>query len=347
MHPQAGGAEVRIHELGKRLVELGHDVNLVCERWKGSSKSDTLDGIQITRVTNKFGIHFMVPFMLNRFGDYDIVVDDIAHAVPWFSPLFTRRPVVGQIHHLHQELLKSEMSIFLAKFLSLCESMVSRIYKKVIVVSESTKNDLVHKIGVSEEIIKIIPNGVDLQSFRPMDKTIMPTLLWIGRMKRYKRVNHVLLAFEAVKNEFPNAKLFVVGDGDYLETIKKTAKDLNLCDVHFLGKICEKEKIDLMASSWVVINTSLKEGWGLTVVECAACGTPTVAYDVAGLRDSIKNKVTGLLVESGNVKSLTVTIKQVLRDNDLRLKLSGNAIDYAKKFSWDKTVDELVKVVDP
>lgn len=347
LHPHAGGAEVRILELGKRLVNNGFNIKLVCERWNGSECREFLDGIEIFRVSNMYGIHFMVPFLLTKFYDYyDIVIDDIAHAVPWFSSFFTNKPVIGQVHHVHQRSLASELSPLLAKFVALSEAQIKYAYKKLIVVSESTKKDLINTLGVSEEKITVVPNGVSLEHFRSNKKSCEPRVLWVGRIKQYKRVNHVLQAFRKVSKVFPNAELFIVGDGCQLGAVKKQSKDLGLSNVIFTGRISDEEKIQLMSSSWVIVNTSLIEGWGLVLTECGSCGTTAVAYDVSGLRDSVQDGVTGLLVENGNISALAEKIIEVLKNEPLRYKLNENSLRYAKKFNWDTTTEQFMNTME-
>lgn len=346
LHPQAGGAEVRIHEIGKRLVANGHRVKLVCERWKGAKRNDFLDGIEIVRVAGKYGVHFSVPFLLNSSNGYDVVIDDVAHAVPWFSPLFTSKPVVGQVHHLHQEALKFELNPSLAGLVALVESTLRYLYKTLIVVSESTKRDLITRFRIPEERIRVVPNGVDTRSYRPMRKSSKPTLLWVGRVKRYKRADHVLQAFRLVKSSFPECRLFVVGDGDYLETLCKFSKALGLSDVIFTGKVNQNEKVKFMASSWAIVSASSAEGWGMTIVESAACGTPAVAYDVPGFRDSIRSGETGILVGDGDVGALAAGVLKILECEVFRAELSKNATFYAKRFSWDSTAEKFLKTLN-
>jgi glycosyltransferase involved in cell wall biosynthesis len=345
-NPQAGGAEVRIHEIGKRLVQNGFSVKLVCERWSGSTSVEFLDGIKIVRVAGKYGIHLSVPFLLTGSDEYDIVVDDVAHAAPWFSPLFTNKAVVGQVHHVHQSVLDLELPQPLARFLALSERALPHVYRVLIAVSESTKRDLVNKLGVPEDRIKIIPNGVDLNTHRPMPKSSDPTVLVVGRMKRYKRIGDILSAFKLVEGKVPNVKLFIVGDGDHSHALKKMSQQLRLSSVVFTGKISDKEKTGLMASSWVVVSASLMEGWGMTITESAACATPAVSYDVAGLRDSIHDGLTGMLVENGNIKALAQAIIEVLENEQLRQRLSKNAMEYAQEFNWDSTAKEFMNVLE-
>jgi glycosyltransferase involved in cell wall biosynthesis len=173
-----------------------------------------------------------------------------------------------------------------------------------------------------------------------MAKSPSPTILWVGRVKRYKRVDHVLLAFSLIEKQLPDAKLIIVGAGDYIENIKSFARKLCLKNVFFPGFVEEKQKAMLMASSWVIVSSSFVEGWGMTITESAACGTPAVAYDVAGLRDSISNNETGLLVSDGNVKALAQNLLRILQDEQLRVKLGNNALVRTKQYSWNKVAQE-------
>jgi glycosyltransferase involved in cell wall biosynthesis len=342
-HPFAGGAEVRIQEIGKRLVQNGHSVKLVCERWSGSKKVEFLDGIEVIRIGNKYTVHLEVPFTVNRFN-CNIIIDDMAHALPWGSQFFTHKSVIGQVHHVHQNVLDFELNPIVAKALTLSERAI-KYYKSVIVVSESTKKALID-LGVCENRLKVIPNGVDTDFYKPSIKSAVPTILWVGRVKRYKRVEHVLLAFSIIEKQLPDAKLIIVGNGDYLENIKSLAAKLGLKNVFFPGFVVEKKKVLLMASSWVIVSSSFVEGWGMTITESAACATPAVAYDVAGLRDSISNNETGLLVSDGNFNALAQNLLRILQDEQLRVKLGNNALNRAKQFSWDKVTQEFSDFIE-
>ena len=342
-HPFAGGAEVRINEIGKRLVQNGHTIKLICERWPGSKKKEFLDGIEVLRIGNKYTIHLEVPFLVNRFN-CNLIIDDMAHALPWESQFFTHKSVIGQVHHVHQDVLDFELNPIIAKALTLSERAI-KSYKSIIAVSESTKKALID-LGVCKNRVRVIPNGVDTDFYKPMAKSPSPTILWVGRVKRYKRVDHVLLAFSLIEKKLPDAKLIIVGKGDYIENIKSFAGKLGLKNVFFPGFVGEEKKAMLMASSWVIVSSSLVEGWGMTIMESAACGTPAVAYDVAGLRDSVINNETGLLVSDGNVKSLAQNLLRVLQDEQLRIKLGNNALNRTKQFSWNTVAQEFSDFIE-
>jgi glycosyltransferase involved in cell wall biosynthesis len=344
-HPQAGGAEVRIHEIGKRLVNNGCTIKLICEQWDSSNRVDMLDGIQIERVAGKYNIHLLVPFLLRKYQDYDIVVDDIAHAVPWFSPLHTSIPVVGQIHHVHQEVLLYELQPWLARIIAQSERSLRYFYKTMIAVSESTKQDVVTKLGFPGNQIHVIHNGVTPE-YSPREKHSKPTLIYVGRIKRYKRIDHILTAFKRVKTRIPATRLLIVGDGDYINAAKKLYDKLELSDCHFLGYVSQLEKIQLLASSWIILNASMIEGWGMTITEGGACGTPAIAYDVPGIRDCVQDGITGLLAQNGNITDLTQKITTVLQEEKVRKRLSEHALSFSRKFNWKTSASSFLRVLE-
>ena len=166
-------------------------------------------------------------------------------------------------------------------------------------------------------------------------------MVFSGRLKRAKRPDHAIKAFAIVKEKVPNAELWVFGDGPFRQTLERIAGP----GVKFFGNLNNVERRELLSKSWVLIVPGLREGWGLNIIEANALGVPAVAYDVPGLRDSVKNNETGLLAEDGNIKDLAEKTISILTDNPLREKLSINALNYSKQFSWEKTADEFMKLI--
>ena len=344
-NPQAGGAEVRIHEICRRLVAFNCKVRLISERWNGAEETSVLDGIELVRVGGRFGARILTPLLLKTYTNYDVVIDDIAHGIPWFSPIFTQKPVSGQIHHIHHDVFNIELPPYLAKFASLGETSIRLFYRKLIAVSESSKLDIIGRFGIPSKNIEVIPNGITIKPHKSINKSPIPTILYFGRLKRYKRIDHILSAFRIVGKEFPNAQLLVAGDGDALPLLKETRNRMGLSKVQFLGKVNEDMKARLMGSSWVVVSTSQTEGWGMTITESAACGSTAVAYDVPGLRESVKDGVTGLLAKNGNIRDLATKIIEVLKNESLRENLNKNAFEYSKRFNWDNSAQRFLKVL--
>ncbi|ABL88651.1 glycosyl transferase, group 1 [Pyrobaculum islandicum DSM 4184] len=343
-HPQAGGAETYIHEISKRLVKMSHEVTLISEEIDGLPKKEELDGIKILRMGDKATIHIKAPLYVKKYGSkYDLIIDSVAHAVPWYSPLVTKTPVIALVYHIHQDVVDMELTKPLAYVVKQLEKTL-KLYKHFITISQSTREEL--KRIVKHDKIHIVPPGVDLEKYRPGPKSPIPTVLWVGRIKRYKNLEHLLLAFREVKREVRDARLVIIGTGDHEPEVKRFARSLGTDGVEFLGRATEEEKIKWMQSAWLIASTSTKEGWGLTITEAAACGTPAVAYDVPGLRDSVIHGETGLLVRPGDVKALAQAITLLLIDSQVREKLGKNAYRVAQRYSWDasaKTMAQLLR----
>ncbi len=173
-----------------------------------------------------------------------------------------------------------------------------------------------------------------------------PLIVYVGRIKAYKRLDHLIKSFKTVQDKVNNSKLIIAGKGDQ-KPLKKLSIELGIeSSVEFYDEVSEEEKSRLLHQAWVFVTPSMKEGWGITVIESNACGTPAIAYDVPGLRDSVKYNYNGILVEDGNEKSLADTIATVLRDSSLRNNLSKNALEWSKQFSWDKSAEKFMEVID-
>jgi len=345
-HPQAGGAEVRLYEISRRLVKRGYEVTVLCEKVGSIPNNDVLDGIEIIRLGNKVSIHILAPLYVKRYGhEYDVIIDDIAHAVPWYSPLVTKTPVIAQIHHVHQDVVYIELPKLFAWIVSRAEKTISNVYRYFIAVSQSTKEELIKRFGINPNSIVVIPNGIDHEKYRPGSKDSRPTILWVGRMKRYKNLDHLIKAYRIVKQKTPDVQLIIIGSGDQEQRMKELVRRLELRDVYFLGRVSEDVKIKWMQRAWIIVSTSIIEGWGMTIIEAAACKTPAVAYNVPGLRDSVKHMETGILVEPGNIRLLAEAIIQLLSDDDLRGVLAENAYRYAHKFDWDITAQLFINTL--
>lgn len=347
-HPQAGGAEVHIREVGKRLVERGCEVTLVSERFDGSGSEDIIDGINVRRMGNRYSLHLIAPLLVEKWAkEYDVVVDDIAHAIPWWSTLVTRKPVLGIVHHVHQLVASVELAFPLNLVVRVAEKTIKHAYKNLIAVSKATKDDLVNLLGVPGERVNVIHYGVDHKAYSPgRERFWEPTILWLGRIKKYKNLDPLVMAFSIVKRRLPNARLIIAGWGDYRGEVKELVSKLGIKDVIFTGKVWGDRKVGLLRKSWVLAMTSVVEGWGMSILEAAACGTPAVGYDAGAIKEAIVDGKTGFLIEYGDVKELANKIHLILTDEGLRSEMSKDALKYSYDFDWDKTTDQTMKAME-
>lgn len=351
-HPWAGGAELHIHEIAKQWVKHGHKVTLFCARYDGAKSFEELDGIEIMRKGGKFSVYlFAVWAYLTqlRKRNYDLIVDDI-NGIPWFTPVFTRKPKVAIVHHLVKDIFFTELPLLLALIGYSIEACLPFFYRKtpIITVSESSHREMV-TAGIPEKHITIVNKGIDHRIYNPngYSKSPFPHILYLGRLRDYKRLDLLIKVMPPIIQEIPNVKLSIVGTGEAEDSLKTLTTDLRLDgSIAVYGYATEEEKVKFLQNAWLFVNPSEKEGWGLTIIEANACGTPAVAFDVPGLRDSIKDGQTGLLVAEGDSDALAVTIVKLLKDDTLRAELSMAALNYTQQFSWDKTAEEFMTVLE-
>lgn len=293
-HPHAGGAEIYTHEIAEQWVQQGHDVVLFCAASEGLPALDITEGVTIVRRGNRFTVYREARkfYETEGKGKFDLVIDEI-NTRPFLTPSFvTDVPVVALIHQVARE-------VWLHQF-PFPANLAGRYYFErkwlkqyanvpVVTVSESSRESLV-QYGIEHAVT--VPEGIKLNdhSFE-MKKESSPTVIFCGRLTRNKRPHHAVRAFNALTERMPDASMWVVGDGEMLPALRRKAHR----NVSFLGRVSHEEKFELMSKAHVLVATSVREGWGLVVTEAASVGTPTVAYDVAGLCDSVRAS-NGILV---------------------------------------------------
>jgi glycosyltransferase involved in cell wall biosynthesis len=347
-NPYSGGAEVHLEELLRRLVRMGHEVTLLCSGWSGCEPEEVIEGIRVVRRGFRYNFNLIVPIHLRRLlrqERFDVLVENI-NKVPFFTPLFCRIKTLVLINHLFSTTVFRETNFLLGAYVYLLEKPLVRVYRgcQFNVVSESTARDLIDR-GVPESDISTIHSGIDRQvySFDPsVPKYERPTILYLGRVKKYKSIQHIITALPEVKAKVPDARLMVVGTGDYLPALKQQAAGLGVADdVEFPGFVSQEEKVERMRRSHVIVLPSPREGWGLTNTEANGVGTPAIAADSPGLRDSVRPGVSGFLYEYGNIDELADRLVMVLSDKVLQDTLRRGALTWADEFDWDDAAKEL------
>jgi glycosyltransferase involved in cell wall biosynthesis len=346
-HPQAGGAETHLHEIFSRLVMRGHSVTLVACAFDGAPSTEVVDGINVIRIGSRATYNFAVPIWWLRHGKrlrYDLVVDDI-NKIPVFSPLFVNMPVLALVHHLFGSAIFAEAGLIAGTYVWLAERLIPRIYRDtpIAVVSESTRRDCIES-GLSEQQLDVVYNGVDVENF-PMsisEKESVPTIVYFGRLKKYKSVDHVINAMKIVVQHLPKARLEILGRGDDEPRLLALVAEAGIADhVTFHGYVTDQTKVRLLSRAHVVVNPSMKEGWGITNLEANACGTPVISADSPGLRDSVSNGVSGLLYPYGDIELLAQRIVSVVSDAHLSSTLQEGSLVWARQFSWDRSSIEM------
>jgi glycosyltransferase involved in cell wall biosynthesis len=346
-NPQAGGAEIHLHEVFGRLAQRGHDVTLLVSGWGGAPRRLRLDGMDVHRAGGRHTFPVMAPAYFRRrlAGlDFDVVIEDL-NKVPVYAPLWTRAPVVLLVHHLFGRTAFEEASVPVAGVTWLLERTVPTMYRRLPVqaVSASTAADLVRR-GFDGRRIHVIENGVDLEYYSPdpaQSRFEEPTALYLGRLRKYKRVDLVVRAMARLRDAGVPGRLVIAGQGDARGAIERLRDELGLGDrVELAGYVSDERKRELFRRAWVHVLTSPNEGWGISNMEAAACGTATVASDSPGLRDSVQHGRTGFLVPHGDVPALAERLGAMLHDPALCDRLGRSAREFAENFSWERSAAE-------
>ncbi len=347
-NPQAGGAEIHLHEIFGRLAARGHRVRLVCSGWPGAAPTAMVDGMEVQRHSdrNRFALAGRAAVRAAlRAEPPDVLIEDV-NKIPLFTASLTRAPVGVIIPHLFGSTVFQEAPWPLAALVWLLERPIPRAYRRASfhAISESTRDDLVGR-GVAPERIVVIHPGVDAAVFHPgpapARRTAQPVFLYIGRLRRYKGVEFAIRAVARARESNPAVRLLIAGSGDDRARLEALTARLQLeGTVEFLGFVTETRKLELLRTVWANIFPSPKEGWGITNIEAAACGTPSLASDSPGLRDSVQDGRTGYLVPHADPEALAARMLQLAGDPVLVERLGHLARRFAESLSWDQAAGQ-------
>lgn len=343
-NPQSGGAEIHLFEIFGRLAAAGHRVRLVCSGWPGAAPRVTLRGVEVSRVGQRNSFALLGRRAVRRAiraERPDVLVEDI-NKLPLFLAAGNRLPFCAIVPHLFGTTAFHEASWPVAAAVWASERPLPRFYRRAAfhAISESTRDDLVAR-GVRPERVRVIHPGVDSRRFTPgpaEGRGAPPSFLYVGRLKRYKGIDLALEALAVARRTRPDLRLDVAGSGDYRLELERLAAQLGLsASVTFHGFVSESRKLALLRGAWANVFPSPKEGWGITVVEAAACGTPSLASDSPGLRDSVRHGVTGFLVPHGDPEALAARMLELAADPPLVARLGAAARAFAESLSWERT----------
>jgi len=343
-NPNAGGAEVFTHQVLKRLAKKGYEVTLFTSKFEGCKKREEVDGLEIIREGGKYTVYPKAKEHYLQFKNrYDLIIDEI-NTRPFLTPKFVKeKPIIALIHQLAREFWFYETQ-FPINYLGyyFLEKMWLSNYKDIltITVSESTKKDL-EALGFRK--VLIVPEGLDVKPLSHVGvKEPTPTIVFIGRLKRAKLPDHALKAFHLIKKEINDVRLWVIGDG----YMRRELERMKISDVTFYGHVENEMKYSLLKRAHIILVPGVREGWGLVVTESNSMGTPAVAYNVPGLRDSVIDGQTGILTKENSPSGLAQSAIKILTNTELLQKLSSASLDYSRRFSWDLTAKELEKIIE-
>ena len=351
-NPEAGGAEVHLHEVARRLAADGFPVVQYAHAFPGAPAEETVDGVRVIRRGGGLTFNFTVWRNLRRWcaeHRADVVLDD-SNKIAFFAPWTCDRPVVLQLHHLFGRAIFRETAWPLGLYVLFFEKIMPWCYRGTTVLtgSASSRRELLDK-GFRN--VGIAPEGVDparyvLDAAPARDPNL---LLYVGRVKRYKGLDTLLRALALLRTRRPAVRLAIAGSGDDVPRLRALAETLGIAGaVDFAGFVSERRKVELYHEAAVVLNSSRKEGWGLTSIEGNACGAPVVATDVPGLCDSVRDGETGFLVPFGDAAAFAAATERLLDDPELWKTMSENGRRWAAAHTWvpayEVTRDALIAV---
>jgi glycosyltransferase involved in cell wall biosynthesis len=346
-HKYAGGSEVFNHELAKRWVRKGASVTLFCGNDSLSPRYDEIDGIQIIRRGGFYMVYLwaFVYYVFRFRGRFDIIID-VENGIPFFSPFYAREKIYLVIHHVHQDVFRKSLHPALAAFATFMEiHVMPYMYRhiQVITVSPSTKREI-EQLNLSTVEPEIIYCGVS-ENLEPGVKSSKPLFAYLGRLKYYKSINVFIKVAKMVSEKYPDARFQIAGEGEDMAALKSYASRIQ-SPVEFLGKISDSEKVSLYQHAWATVNPSSMEGWGITSIESNRCATPTIASNVPGLRDSVKNGHSGFLFEHGDAEALAAHIMTFIANRPLREEMSKRAYDWSRQFDWGKSAERFYELFE-
>lgn len=349
---EAGGSEVHAAELARHWAAAGLEVTWRSSYASGHPTEAVRDGYRVIRRAGRYLVfpRAVASEVLGRHGASDALLE-IWNGMPFFSPLWYRGPRAVMLHHVHAEMWQMVLGDDNPALARLGDTIERRIapplYRRsrIITPSESARDEIVSLLHIPATQVEVVHNGI-ASAFRPGGpKTAHPSVLVVGRLVPVKRHDLMVRAAALARAEVPDLTLTIVGEGYEREHLQSVIAHLGAEDwVELTGHLREEELVARYQASWVVASASAREGWGLSLTEAAACGTPAVATHIAGHRDAVRDGVSGVLTD-GTAEALAGGLVQVLRDEPTRDRLRRGALQRATELSWEKTALGVMRVL--
>ncbi|MDH3706436.1 MAG: glycosyltransferase family 4 protein [Acidimicrobiia bacterium] len=345
---EAGGSEVHAAAVAALWARAGLDVTLRTSWAQGSPPRAVRDGYQVVRKAGRYLVfpRAVVAELAGRLGPRDALVE-IWNGMPFLSPLWATGPRAVFLHHHHEKMWPLVLGPRLARMGSVFEQRVAPpLYRRtpIITLSESSRQELVAKMGLRPQQVHVVPPGIDPHFCPGGDRSPTPLVVAVGRLMPSKRFDRLIEHVDRVRHQIPGLRLVIVGEGYELDNLEALIRDLEADDwVELPGRVDDDELVSLYRQSWVVASSSISEGWGMTLTEAAACGTPAVATDIAGHRDAVVHGETGLLATSDD--DFVVMLQRLLTDDAERQRLAEGALARAGTFTWEATARGALEVL--
>ncbi|MBF6176155.1 glycosyltransferase family 4 protein [Nocardia blacklockiae] len=358
-HPQGGGSERYLEQVGAQLAARGVRVTLRTARYRGAARRETIDGIDISRGGGRYTVYprALAAMVAGRFGLGPLrgvrpdAVIDTQNGIPFFARSATAAPSIVLVHHGHREQWPVAGRL-VGRIGWWIESRLSpRVHRgnQYLTVSLPSAEELA-ALGVDQERIAVVRNGAEpippqVPTGATEHRTAHPSIVVLSRLVPHKQIEDALAVAAELRPGIPGLRLDVVGDGWWADNLKSRARELGIADaVTFHGHVDECRKHELLSRAWVHVLPSRKEGWGLAVIEAAQHGVPTVGYRSSrGLTDSVVDGVTGMLVD--DAAQLSEAVGELLTSAETRVVMGEKARTRAREFSWEQTANGVFEVL--
>jgi glycosyltransferase involved in cell wall biosynthesis len=346
--PEAGGSELHIHEVAKRWAAAGIHVTVRTSHAPGRAPEIMRDGYRVIRRAGRYLVfpRAALSERAGRHGPADALVE-VWNGVPFLSPAWHRGRRLVLLHHVHGEMFRMVLPPSLARFGELVERRLAPPFyghTTVATLSASAREEILRELGLRPERVGVVPPGID-ERFRPdaAVRATVPTVVSVGRLVPVKRHDRLVRAAAEARQVVPDLRLRILGEGYEREQIEAVVAELDAQDwVELPGRVDDAELLRSYQEAWVVASASSHEGWGMSLTEAAACGTPSVATDVPGHADAVRHGRTGLLTHEDG---LSAALVQLLTDRELRHRLGQQATEHAATLSWDATALRLLTLL--
>jgi glycosyltransferase involved in cell wall biosynthesis len=352
--PEAGGSEVHAAAIATIWAAAGVDVTLRTSTATGHPAYARRDGYRVIRKAGRYGVfpRSALSGLVGRTGQRDGLVE-IWNGMPFFSPLWARQPSIVFLHHVHAEMWRMALKpAALARAGELMEYRVAPLaYRRarIVTLSESSKEEIVELLGLPAANINVVPPGIGAQFAPGGTRADHPLVIAVGRLVPVKRFDLLIDALVALRGRYPSLEAVIVGEGYERPELEARINAAGAgAWLSLPGRLDDASLVDLYRRAWVVTSSSLREGWGMTLTEAAACGTPAVVSDIAGHRDSVVHGRSGLLADplsAADPTGLVEPLDRVLGDATLRRRLSAGALAHAERFTWEACARETLQAL--
>jgi glycosyltransferase involved in cell wall biosynthesis len=338
--PEAGGSELHAHRIATLWARAGLDVTLRTSSAAGHGPFTRRDGYGVVRKSGRYAVfpRSALSGLVGRRGRPDGLVE-IWNGMPFFSPLWARCPRIVFLHHVHAEMWQMVMSPRLAPVGAFVESRVAPPFyrrSRIVTLSSSSRDEIISMLRLPPDNVSVVPPGVDPRFTPGGERSPDPLVVAVGRLVPVKRFDLLIDALVSVRRTVPGLRAEIIGEGYERPQLEERIRAAGAGGwIELVGRRSEDELIDAYRRAWVLVSTSQREGWGMTITEAAACETPAVVTRIAGHSDAVLHGVTGILVDTPS--RFGDALEAVLHDEAQRRRLGRAAREHAERMTWEAT----------